>query len=419
MLCLAFLVSVVVTAEAGVSPIGDAVVVALDADAELYERVSRVADWQTAIGMNVLWPEDMQRKLTGIPEPELADLDELQRKLSEADDREVRYNTEGANELRRQILDAYGRAVITGPEIRVLTAQALHALAAAHLFDGKKQEAVDVARTALRRFSNVPLDTRRYPSAVEALFKRAAVELKRLPTTEVTISVSQPADIFADGQQIGMRTTRVTKKLPQGNYVISAVDDFGKSFAHPVVAGSTPIALDIDVALEGAISWSPFPTLRCVPVCDEALRGLARRLDAKVVGLRLDDQPTRSVRGLFVNADGMQSETRVISALADVHPVGIGVAASPPSSRFSPWSLVPFGVGQFEQRRYVAGSIYAGIQTGLLAWHVIALVRHGDHANSATDDEESTRAQRNVSGILLIGAMIANVAEALVFDATQ
>jgi hypothetical protein len=121
--------------------------------------------------------------------------------------------------------------------------------------------------------------------------------------------------------------------------------------------------------------------------------------------------------GASVRASDGEVESIPVAALSDMTPPAAVVSAPPiPAGpdRFSAWSLIPFGVGQFAQGRHVAGSIYGGLQVGLLAWHVAAASRASSYDGPNLDDFESRRKQRNVSGALLVGAAVASIIEAVV-----
>jgi hypothetical protein len=164
------------------------------------------------------------------------------------------------------------------------------------------------------------------------------------------------------------------------------------------------------------VSWHPIPTLRCAPNCEADLQRLATRAGVdQAIGLELIEE-AEVARAIYVNANDGRTEARVIAALAK--PPELFVSAPlPPPKPFSPWLLVPFGVGQISQKRYVTGGIYAGLQVGLLAWHVATVVRH--NGDEDTQPERDLRAQRNLSAALLIGAMVASVVEAVVIDAAS
>ena len=96
---------------------------------------------------------------------------------------------------------------------------------------------------------------------------------------------------------------------------------------------------------------------------------------------------------------------------------GLGPYVPPPATfaRFSPWYLVPFGGGQFAQHRPVFGGAYLAIEGGLLAWHLVARSQFAQaHKKNDFTGEERVRKQANLSLGLLVGAVVANVVEALV-----
>ncbi|HSI05544.1 MAG: hypothetical protein ACAI38_15025 [Myxococcota bacterium] len=392
-----------------------AVFVTTEVDAELQQRILRVTDWNNALDRTVLDMTEAQRRLTDLPAPRIVDVAAMRRTLETATDRDASFDTAGALALRREVLQAYDNSVLPNVELQVLAATASQDIAASELAEGHEKEALEAARTAQRRFPNVPLDSKRHPPQVAQLFKRAAVELKRAPTGELTITSNQPARVMADGIALGKIDRKLTVKLPQGTWRIWLADDNGTSLQHHVAVASTPVTVDIDLALESSLSWTTVPLLRCQDTCDALLARLAARVRTdEAVGLSLSDDPGAPATGLFVRTDGGTTTSKPVVALADLTPTLATTAQAQQPDRFSAWSLVPFGVGQFAQKRYIAGSIYGAVQAGLLAWN-IAEASRGTNEDAAAESDR--RKRQNLSAGLLVGAIVASITEAIVVDA--
>ena len=391
-----------------------AVFVTTEVDAELQERILRVTDWNSALERAVLDMTEAQRRLTDLPTPRIVDVAAMKRTLETATDRDASFDTAGALALRREVLQAYDNSVLPSIELQVLAATALQDIAASELAEGHEKEALEAARAAQRRFPNVPLDSKRHPPQVAQLFKRAALELKRTPVGQLTITSNQPARVMADGVSLGTVDRKLTVKLAQGTWRIWLADDNGTSLQHNVAVASTPVSVDVDLALESSLSWTTVPLLRCRESCDTMLARLAARVRTdEAVGLSLGDDPSAPATGLFVRTDGGTTTTKPVTALADLSPAVV-TQAPPPPDHFSAWSLVPLGVGQFAQKRYVAGSIYGAVQAGLLAWNIVEASR-GPSEDAAAED--SRRKRQNLSAGLLAGAVVASITEAIIVDA--
>ena len=139
----------------------------------------------------------------------------------------------------------------------------------------------------------------------------------------------------------------------------------------------------------------------------------ARVRTDEAVGLSLSNDPGAPATGLFVRTDGGATTSKPVVALADLTPV-LATQVPPPPDHFSAWSLVPFGVGQFAQERYVAGSIYGAVQAGLAAWNVVEASR-GTNEDAAAESDR--RKRQNLSAGLLVGAIVASITEAIIVDA--
>lgn len=402
---------------AQVQPQSTAVVVATEVDAEMQQRMLQVTDWNQALERTVLDQAEVQRRLTSLPAPRLPDLAAVRSMLEQANDREAAYDTAGAIAIRRDVLQVYDNALLPSLDLQTLAATALQDIASSELAEGHDKEALEAARTAQRRFPNVALDARRHPPSVAQLFKRAAIELKKAPTGELVVTTPSKVRVMADGVALGESNGRLSVKLPQGTWRVWLADNEGTSLVHAVTVASQTVSVDVDMQLERSLSWTTVPVLRCKDDCDALLRALANRTSTdEAVGLSLGENTRAPANGRFVRADGTTSSVPVV-ALADLKPnLALTAASPPPPDRFSAWSLVPFGVGQLAQKRYVAGSIYGGIQAGLLAWNIVNATR-SDGRNAA--EESDHRKMQNLSAGLLIGAMVANVAEALIVDAVS
>ncbi len=396
------------------------VVVATEVNAELFARMERIRDWHIAVGECAVDVIEWQRRLTGLANPALPDAASIEAMLDSATDCEARFDRGCALRLREEVLHAYDNNVVPRRDLVILAARALHDMAAAELADERPGEAARLGRVAMRRFSNVPLDNNRHPPAVAHLLASATVELRRAPVTNVTFRTTRPGRVFLDGTQDQAISEALSWNLPQGSYRVWIADGATSSLMHEVTVASTAMTVDIDFALESALSWQPVPQLRCGAECPQRLRALARRVGvSRALGLSLPTQHAPAL-GAYVRASDGRVETIPIAALSEIAPPMMArSAAEMPSSvdRFSAWSLLPFGVGQLAQERYVSGAIHGGVQVGLLAWHVVAASRASSYDGPSPDASERRREQRNLSGALLIGAAVASVIEAVVVGA--
>ena len=405
-----------------------AIVVATQTEPTLTERIRAIKDWNAAVGVTVLDQDEVLRRLTGQASPELAvDLDAMKKRVADAAYRESHYDDAGALVLREEVLRAYDRSVIPNSDFQTVAARALHDMAGNALGNHQTKDALDAARMAQRRFPGVPLDTIRHNPNVEQLFRRAFVELKRSPLTDVTITTTKPGTVMADGVRLGQIETTMTVKMSQGNWLFWIDDLRGKSLMHPVTVGSEPITVNLDFALETSLSWTPVPTLRCdnASPCNVKLRELAKRAGVtQAVGLSLDDDdPRQPATGTFVRADDGTTESRPLVALGDYNlPQSYFLkaeaeAAAAKPDRFSGWSVVPYGVGQYAKGRYVVGGIFTALGVGFAVWHVSATNSLSNYLGPDAAHRNSLRNQQNLSAGLLIGVGILSIGEAIYWGA--
>ena len=406
-------------------PLGESesvVVVATEANTELFARMQSIRDWNAAVSGTVVDVAEWQRRLTGLASPKVTAIADAEAFLDNAADCEARFDRDCARRLREDVLRAYENNPLPSRELLILAARALHDTAAAELAEGRLAEALQLARTAMRRFPNVPLDSQRHPPRVTELFVRATADLRRAPMTTVSFRTNKPGRLFIDGAHDEAVTESVSRKLQQGSYRVWIADAGVTSLVHELTVASTTTTVDVDFALESALSWSPVPQLRCTGDCPQRLRELAQRVRVdKALGLSLSIAHAPAIGSSVRARDGLVETAPVValSAMAARSAVSTHAVSEPAPGpdRFSAWSLMPFGVGQLAQKRYLAGGIYAGVQGGLLAWHLAAASRARSYDGPNPEVDESRRGQRNLSGALFIGALVASVVEAVIVGA--
>lgn len=402
----------------------ETVVVATESKPALFERMARVQDWNAVVDGHVLDVAEVQRRMTGLAQPRIPNTTEMSAALAQASDCQGSFDAQCAARLRNSVIDAYDNAVLPNRDLQTLAAAALHDLSSAELGESHREAALALARTALRRFPNMALDTRRHAPPVVQLYIRAAADLAKAPTSTVIFHSTRPGRLMVDGLEVVSINDVASRKLAHGVYRVWVSDDRSTSLVHELTVTSDTPPLDIDFALESVLSWKPAPTLACGASCDAQLAALAKATKVQqAVGLRLED--SRAPAMARVVTEGGEPRSVIVGAMANLDaPPELSVAqpvatAQPTRSQFSPWSLVPFGVGQFAQGRYVAGACYATIEAGLLAWHLVALSRANSYGGPSIAENDDRRAQRNISAAVLAGALIANVVEAIVVDAVS
>jgi hypothetical protein len=382
--------------------------------AEATAEALRIASSDARATSEMLPPETLRLRLVGASTPHTPDVAGVTQLVADAAAHEARFDSVGARALRQQVTNAFDAATRLSPELRRAALTASLDGVAALSGDGMRDASEAVARDAVRRFGNLEVDTARYPPAVCAVLAAAELEVRAQPKARLDVRVDAPGRLFADGVVLGEISDRQSYELPIGSYRLWLVDGNGRSsLPYPVTVGSSPISVEIDTALDALIELEPTVAVRCEEACEPALQRLGRRLNVvAVVAVRpgSDDRVT----GLRVEtATGASSAWVLPDVTESVDGTAAAVTESP--RRFGPLSLVPFGVGQFAQARPVLGASWATLETGLLAWHVVAWKRHSTSVNGHDFAREpELRRQRNLSAGLFYGAVVAGVIEAVV-----
>lgn len=416
MSCGAALLLALTTAAAGApaqssASAPEALVVAIEARAELHTRLLAIDDWSAFVGSLALSPLEAKRRLTGLDEPRHSDIGAVRALLSDAAQREAHFDTQGADSLRREVLAVYDNLLRSDDVVRDAAAQALQDRAAAAQAEGRNADALVDALEAVRRFPSYAVDLSRHPPRVEELYEQARAVLRSMPQGALEVTAPHAGELFADGRSLGRVVGRQALRLPLGRYRLWLRDHDRISWVHPVEISPVPAQAHIDLHVESAVSWEPFLTLRCADDCPSRLEQLGQRARvAQVVGLKSDGQG--GIEALVVDAVGGGVALRTLAAQEH------GAMALAPRDvtlrrSFSPLYLVPLGVGQLAQDRTGAALGYAALQIGLAIWHTTALIQHHTNAGD-TAREPELRRTRNLSGGLLLGAMTLNVLEAVV-----
>jgi len=343
---------------------------------------------------------ELKKAIVGTATPRTPDLMELNQWLADAREREARFDSAGANALRQQVLAAFADCLHTNPELRQVAVTAQLDLVASQLGEDKTPAAELLARNLVRRFGRPHLDPARYPPAVRTLFDTTAQEAARAPTMEVRVKSHRPGTVYADGRLLGPIQNNARFRLQRGDYRLWLVDEQGQSSLPRVIdIEDQPVDITLSIELDERLLIEDSVLLRCDDDCDTQLAALALRIGVpKVLGL-----PYRP-EGL----DPQASQVDNNAALSLTTPV----SARP---QFTPWYLVPFGVGQFAGDQPLLGGGIAAAEVGLLAWHLFAIRAHSQAVNdNHYADEPALREQRNLSATWFYGSLVAGVVEAVV-----
>ena len=199
---------------------------------------------------------------------------------------------------------------------------------------------------------------------------------------------------MSTGVRLGSVVRRSNVYCPWAEYRVWVVGELGMSLPHPVNLESSGSIVDVDLALEACVQLDPVLALRdaCMKQWKSHSESLSKRLGVEVV-------------------------TVTAPSVASASAPHVSVQAAP---IFSPWYLLPFGIGQLAQDRPVHAGIYAAVQGSMLAWHWYA---YGEHKNAVDRNryelEPAKRSRRNLSAALLYGTLVLSVAEAVTYGLLQ
>ncbi|MFC1609653.1 hypothetical protein ACFL6C_01720 [Myxococcota bacterium] len=383
-------------------------------EASLVERtVMAAANAHAKTGHQALNLPEMYETLTGIRDPREPNEDSLERMLADARDREARFDSTGALDLRAQILRAFHESARPTKRLRHIAAMAAHDTVAALLSEGRHQEALDAAQEAVRLFADAEVETTRHPPPVCELLARAREQLSVGPRGRLRLRSNGSGWLMVGGWKAGKIDKQLEVDLPVGTYRvwIADDDDHQLSLPHRVEITTHGADLFVDSQLEHLIQLRPVVAVACASACPAFLRALGQRLGvSRIIGVL--PEAAEGPDGLEVDVSTgtvkeWQLPAEVVPQIVDQDVESL--------ARFSPWYLAPFGVGQFAQDRPIFGSSYAVTQAGLLAWHLVAWHRH---ASAASDHdharEPDLRWQRNLSAALFYTAIAVSIIEAVV-----
>lgn len=358
--------------------------------------------------------DEARRRLVGTDNARIPDEAALTHMLADARDREARFDTVGANAVRREVLAAFETAVWPSAALRRLAAQAAQDIAAAMLNEGKTHEAAKAAREAVGRFPDVPIDAQRYSPAVRAQFATASSSARAMAS--LTIGVDAPGTLVVDGRPMGEVVDGATLELPPGRYRVWLEHEGDATLPERVELSPSGGRIAIATRLAGRVDLWPVLSLRCDEDCVKLLADVGGRLGvSRVVGVRSEAVLADRLVLLHVSvATGVLDREETVRA-RDV--VAVSPRAERPSARWSRFNalyLVPFGGGQLAQGRVPYAAAYFATEIGLLAWNAVTVRAHDRAAREGNlADESDLRSRRNLSASLAAGAIVAGVVEAL------
>lgn len=318
---------------------------------------------------------------------------------------EARFELAEAHELRERVLRAYYSARRPSAALRDSAAQALADLAAAAWHADDENAAQHAAALAHLFPSHAP-DALRFSPVLLERFAQARSTAAAAPHGQLEIHTPLSGFIWIEGYRLPVEAS-VSVRVPKGSYRVWVERAGDMSWPHRVdiETGATQ-TITIDPRLDACTAVEPAIRLTCPGYWLAHLESLRQRAQAtRVVGIAAPTA-TRPARLIILPLPAPQAPGPMLT-----------MAVARPAV-FSPWSLVPVGIGQFAQQRTTAGGIYLGAEASLAAWHATTLYLHQRAlAENNQAREPGLRAQRNVSAALLYSALIAGVIDAVVWGA--
>lgn len=362
---------------------------------------------QSVRGETVLSSEILMRRITGLREPRDAKPRGFIDMLAEADRLEARFETASANAMRVEILRSYDAAARITSELLVATARASQDRAASAFNERQRRAAEELALETARRFPEIAVDGQRHNPDVVALFERSRKENARAEKGVLRVFCTGEGVVHADGRVLGAVQGDGRFELPVGYYRVWVEGPNGSSLAREVeVRKGADVTVSIDAEVESRLQIDPV-ALRCAPTRCAPLLERLRALTATrvVVGLERAGDDTRAI---LVQADAEPEEI-------DPATLRLEDSAEPIASReFSALYLLPLGIGQAAQERYVAAGAYAAIQLGLGAWNVAAGLEASDARDNGDPDLQQLQDRQDLSAILFYSSLAASIIESVV-----
>lgn len=316
----------------------------------------------------------------------------LQGMLEDARQSEARFDAAQAQALRQEILRAFDATPRPTPELRQLTREAMQDWTASLLTENDQAGAKKLAQETWRRFGAAPLDAKRNSPSVRDFVSRVYDEQRTIKTGILHVKSDVSGELWLEARRLGNIKSEARYAVPQGTYRLWLVTPAGMSLPYTIHVGETA-QVHLQTSLDAKLHVSTEGVrLGCSDDCDALLGQLQERLGVAVEPVR----PAPAVSELLPT----------VSAPVNQAP-----------AQFNYLSLVPLGGGQFFQDRPVVGGSVLAAEVGILAWHIVAITKHGEAAAAMdADAEQRWRTQRNISAVLTYTSIALGVAEALVYE---
>ncbi len=358
-------------------------------------------------GEQVLSAEALMQRITGLRTPRDSKPQGFNDMLAEADRLEARFETANANAMRVEILRSYDAAVRITSELLNATARASQDRAASAFNEGQRKAAEELALETARRFPEIAVDEQRHKPGVVALFANARKQNARAATGILRIRAKGVGVAHADGRVLGAVDGEGRFELPRGYYRVWVESATGSSLAREVdLTGENEPTVEVDIEVESRLRVNP-PALRCTRErCAELLERLRALSGAKVVvGLSAGENDAPAI---LVEADSEPEE---------IAPETLSMTSEPAvddDNEFSALYLLPLGIGQAAQERYIAAGAYAAIQVGLGAWNIAATLEASDARDNRDPNLQELQDRQDLSAILFYSSLAASIIESVV-----
>jgi tetratricopeptide (TPR) repeat protein len=350
----------------------------------------------------------------GESEPRQAQQDLVAANASLARGKKLAYEVDSGRAIAKfeEALAGFHRAAVAMTDFTPVAECLLH-LGAAWLLEGREDRATTAFRQALALRSRAKLDPLVFNPDTVTFFRRIETAERRVPSGALTVN-GQPegATVAIDGHVEGELPLSI-RNLPPGTHWLSVNKRGFSGFATQVLIPAGTAARQ-DVYLKPVDPLSRILSgLGNSQLSSDDLKALAatardNAADAVVI---VDSTPQLgrvwdNVNALLsapmpVRLDAPQSWSELAAWVSpkaqpsSSAPTKVSVPAAPSRSQVSPWlALIPFGGGQFVEKRPVAGGLFAGSEIALLAINVIPAIMI---ATDRAADGTYFHAQRNAS----------------------
>ena len=369
-------------------------------ESELRRVWARLAQQENLLSLGQLY-----WRLSGTSEYSQFSLEQAGDLLKEAESLEANFQSQRAAQLRLDGMAKFAQVLRPSQELRELAPHFWLGQAAALLAAEKPIEAFELALKASAIFPGLAIDLSRYTPALARLFANARQAQAKEGHLQLEVRAADVVEVHASLGTLGEPGKAFRLQLPHATGRLWFKAGEFVSLPHPLPPFGAEYVIDVDMNLEKRIFLKPWVGFVCAQACAEDAARLRQRLRIERLLLWDPQASSMQVQHLDVSAEPRLEVLEWIKVAEEKEVL---------EKEFSAALLAPLGFSQFYQKRVLAGSFFALVESAFLGWHIWAWRAHADALSG--DDlavEQARRRDRNTSAAFLYTSIVLGVAEAL------